>query len=183
MIIVDRIPPGLPPLNQFDNKFVTTLCKTCKLPTKEGKPFCVDHLDNNPYIKEVMARISEKEREDEDARLLGLELEDCVLGRVKTKRMANPYADSAKEILSFIEENGPTSIAELNKHVFLHTSKTTPTIRAYVHSMVRARIVKCWVRMPRKIEMVGLFQDAPKMRKHKRKAKITAKAKIMEIAA
>ena len=171
MIAVSRIPPGLPPLNQFSNMFATAYCKECKLPTKEGKPFCVKHLDRNPYIKEVMARISEKELEDEKARLLGLELEDCVLGMVKTKRMANPYADSAKEILCFIEENGPTSIAELNKHVFLHTTKTTPTVRAYVHAMVRARIIKCWIRMPRKIEMVGLFQDAPKMSKHKKKAR------------
>ena len=168
MIIVDRIPPGLPPLNQFDNKFVTTLCKTCKLPTKEGKPFCVDHLDNNPYIKEVMARISEKEMEDEDARRLGLELEDCALGKVRTKRKANAEADSAKEILYFIEENGATSIAELNKHIFLHTHKTVPTVRAYGHALVCARKLACWIRMPRGIEMVGLLEAAPRMCKRKK---------------
>lgn len=52
---------------------VTRLCERpgCFETTREGKTYCSNHIDAQPYIKDLMKRMEERLEEDEQVRLEG----------------------------------------------------------------------------------------------------------------
>lgn len=66
----------------------------CVHTTREGKPFCSDHVDHNPYAKQVIAEIDLRETDDEKA-------------KKKSKRGVNTDGVTATELLQNVADHGP----------------------------------------------------------------------------
>lgn len=45
-------------------------CKTCRGPTSEGKPYCIEHLTKLPYAKAVAEEIARRDDEETGVRPL-----------------------------------------------------------------------------------------------------------------
>ena len=64
MRILDRI------LEQSTTPSIGRLCEYpgCLLTTRDGKPYCPEHVEENPYAKRVTEEIARRKRDDDRAR-------------------------------------------------------------------------------------------------------------------
>jgi hypothetical protein len=42
----------------------TNFCEICKQPTSERKPYCIEHIDNSPYIESIVNQLRNREKEE-----------------------------------------------------------------------------------------------------------------------
>lgn len=103
-------------------------CETCGRTTSEGKPWCSDHVDRAPYVRELLARIESRDRRTgrpdptlvEDARH-ALEL----LGRVSLERLAREVATTRERVQAVARELVRSGSARLTR-----TRRGKPALRA-----------------------------------------------------
>lgn len=70
-LIKPRKPPG-------------TKCEECDSPTREGKPYCPEHVFKLPYVQSVVAKL-EKQKEDDEKALAGKpDLESLTAQEIET---------------------------------------------------------------------------------------------------
>lgn len=78
----------------------------CAAATREGKPFCPEHVLKNPYVAGLLERIAE--REAEEARVLRV-----------GQRAVDPTGITAQEILLQLKLYGGRTIARLSRDLML----------------------------------------------------------------
>lgn len=98
----------------------------CERATEEGKPFCVEHLDQNPYAKVVLEKIAQRELDDQEAKERG-------------HTVAKLSAITALEILCYLELRGERTFARICRDLNLEKKSAW----AYVTKLhIHARITR-----------------------------------------
>lgn len=95
--------------------------ETCERATKGGKPFCVDHVAQQPYVQELMAKMAAREEEEARVRRLGAGAVD-------------PEGITAREILAYLLIQGPSTVRRLAHELHLEGR----TVEGYVRGLQRA---------------------------------------------
>lgn len=106
---------------------VTRHCQQplCGTATRQGKPFCSAHVNEHPYVKELLARIDGKQAEE--ARV-----------RVRGGRAVDPEGLTAQEILRFLVVHGERTVPRLARDL----NVDLPTVRCYVSVLKRHKQVE-----------------------------------------
>lgn len=89
--------------------------KPCGEKTREGKDFCGDHIDELPYIKQLLQRIQDKEQEVQKVRKKG-------------KKAVDASSENLKEIKTHLEFNGSRTTKRLQRELQM----TESTIEGFV---------------------------------------------------
>jgi len=100
-------------------------CEICRAPTREGKPFCPEHIKEADYVKQLRAKITEMETEDE------------VIAQ-KAAESLLVSSENVKEILLALKTLGPRTVARLAKDV----NKKPKVIKNYVDILAQQGIVE-----------------------------------------
>lgn len=98
---------------------------SCEDPTREGKPYCVKHVDHNPYVREVMEAIAGAEREQGLARRRG-------------SRAVDPAGLTSSEILRELRVHGPQSPPRLSRRLGIDLG----VLRVYLRALARKRVLR-----------------------------------------
>lgn len=81
-------------LNMFDaiartgrDRHKNRICEQpdCTQSTREGKPYCPDHVESHPYVQDILARIAERDDQDEKVAKRGaraVDLESLTVGEI-----------------------------------------------------------------------------------------------------
>lgn len=97
----------------------------CSRATREGKPFCPEHVTSHPYVQEL-ERTLEAQRV-EQARV-----------RKRGARAVDPAGLTAEEIVRQIRVQGPRSVRALAREMALDPRTT----RAYVDALVERGVLR-----------------------------------------
>jgi hypothetical protein len=81
----------------------------CEERTREGKEYCPEHVDNLPYVKQLLDRIQKKEAEVANVRKKG-------------KKAVDPASENLKEVRTHLEFNGPRTTKRLARELQLTSS-------------------------------------------------------------
>lgn len=96
----------------------------CNAATREGKPFCSDHVERHAYVQDLLGQIAEREAEDERVRKVG-------------PKAANLKGITAQEILQHLYFNGPRTVERLSRELNLEIE----IIRGYARALAKANHV------------------------------------------
>lgn len=99
----------------------TRLCRStgCDQTTREGKPFCPDHVEHHPYVQEILGTLAEREAEEERVRTAGAPAVD-------------PSGLTARELVLHLSLHGARTVERLARELQLD-----PTIvDGYVSALV-----------------------------------------------
>ncbi len=96
----------------------------CDQATREGKAFCSEHVEEHPYVKELIARLAERERQDEEVQRRG-------------SKAATLEAITAQEILQHLAFHGPRTEERLCRELNVDAR----TLRGYVSALRRHHLV------------------------------------------
>jgi hypothetical protein len=101
---------------------VTRHCQQplCGTATRQGKPFCSAHVDEHPYVKNLLARIDGKHAEEARVRDRG-------------SRAVDPNGLTSQEILRFLIVHGERTVPRLARDLNVDLG----TLRAYVSALAR----------------------------------------------
>lgn len=89
----------------------------CTESTREGKPYCPDHVDHNTYVQELMARLDERDEQDERVRRRG-------------HKVVNMDSVTVAEILLHLELHGARTEERLVRELNLDLDVLQPYLRA-----------------------------------------------------
>jgi len=103
---------------------ITLDCELCGAITREGKPYCSEHVHMQPYVEHLLSQLAAQEKEHE--RVL-----------VKGTRAANLKSLTAKELKMHLHLFGPRTVNRLARELNLDSS----VIAIYVKKMERAKVV------------------------------------------
>ncbi len=98
---------------------------TCNQATREGKPFCSDHVELHPYVQRLLAELREREEADERVRRRG-------------PRAVDPLSLTSQEILTFIHVHGPKTVKRLAREL----NADLETLKLYAQGLRRHGLVK-----------------------------------------
>lgn len=82
------------------NQTLRCNAKGCDEGTREGKPYCPDHVDQNDYVRDLLAKLDAKEKE-------------AVAVRKKGQRVIDNDSITLQEIVQDLNIHGPRTIARL----------------------------------------------------------------------
>lgn len=93
-------------INRFDveGRQPSRHCKDCGAATRERKDFCPEHVEQNPYVADLL-RVMDK-MDQEDARV-----------SVHGHMAVDAQGENAKEILAFISVNSAPSVERIAKEL------------------------------------------------------------------
>lgn len=97
----------------------------CRAATREGKPFCSEHVERHPYVQQVLAQL--ERRETEEARVFD-----------QGARAVDPAGITSQEILQFLRVHGPRTVPRLARELNLEVK----TITGYVRALERRKVVE-----------------------------------------
>lgn len=98
--------------------------ETCDNPTREGKPFCSDHVEHHRYVRELLLILDRRDAE--------IELIESADTRLKEVRRVDFDGPVVKEILHCIKEHGWLTMARLSRETRLSAKVLDACIRALV---------------------------------------------------
>jgi len=124
------VPAGILRLSEIASSFNYRGPRPCSLAgceqrTQEGKPFCVGHVDHNPYVRDVMAVIAAADQER-------------ALVRRRGSRAVDPEALTSREILRELRVHGACSPARLARRLGLDLE----LLRVYLRALARERALR-----------------------------------------
>jgi len=96
----------------------------CTQTTREGKPFCPDHVELHPYVQTIIGTLREREAEEEKVRQRGA-------------RAVDPGGLTAKELVLHLSLHGARTIERLSRELQLDTK----VLDGYVGALVRRGVV------------------------------------------
>jgi hypothetical protein len=84
------------------------MCKvgSCQEATREGKTFCTEHIEFQPYIQDLVKRMTDRAQEDESVRSVG-------------SKAVNLDGITVKEILLHLKQGGTRTEERLEREVQL----------------------------------------------------------------
>ena len=92
-------------------------CTICKATTREGKPYCPDHVADNPYVQSVLENMARLAAED-------AEVLKCGVGAVDTG------GPRARELVNYLRVHGPRTVRRLSLELQLDKSVVNDFVRA-----------------------------------------------------
>jgi hypothetical protein len=104
---------------------------TCGKATREGKAYCPDHVEHNPYVAALLAQWSKKEDDDEVAKKNG-----AVSGQ-KRRYTVNLDGITAQDLVAHLRTHGPRTEERLCRELHIDLF----TLRGYIGAMRRKRMV------------------------------------------
>lgn len=96
----------------------------CTQTTREGKPYCPDHVDLHPYVQDLISNLSTKDEQD-----------DAV--KSKGPRAVKLDSITVQELLLHLELNGPRTEERLVRELNLDLK----TVSGYVQALRRKQLV------------------------------------------
>lgn len=99
----------------------------CSAATREGKPYCTEHIAQHPYVVDLLAALDQR---DED---------DAVAAMHYDRRRAgvNLQGITAQEIVMHLSVNGPRTAERLCRELSLDLQ----TLAGYIRALKRAKAV------------------------------------------
>ena len=118
------------PFDLFARAKTKTESRTCDHPgcverTRDGKPFCLDHVEDHPYVRGLLAQIAEREAQDD-------------LVSRKGPRAVELDGVTVQEILQHLELHGARTKERLVREVNLPAA----VLHGYVRALVKRGLVK-----------------------------------------
>jgi len=110
------------------NTPVSRACKIdgCELTTREGKPFCPEHIDETPYVRALLESIADRNAEDEKVRKREIDPEDYNLCGI-----------TAQSILQQLRNYGTRTRVRICRELMLDKK----TLDGYADALARADLV------------------------------------------
>jgi hypothetical protein len=114
------------PLGMRTGSSTTRVCdmEGCIHTTREGKPFCPDHVEMHPYVQAILGTLAEREDEEEKVRQRG-------------HRAVNPTGLTARELVLHLSLHGARTVERLSRELQLDTK----VLDGYVGALVRKGVV------------------------------------------
>lgn len=104
----------------------TLPCEACGQPTREGKPYCPEHVDRQPYVAELLAELASQE---EELAMVAMRGADAV----------DPSGLTARELLQLVRLHGPRTVQRLGREL-----------------NIKPVLISCYVRALAQVGMVEL---------------------------
>ena len=104
----------------------TRFCDTvgCSQTTREGKPYCPDHVENHPYVQAILSTLREREQEEEKVRQRG-------------PKAVDPQGLTAKELVLHLSLHGARTVERLSRELQLDAK----VLEGYVGALVRRGVI------------------------------------------
>jgi predicted transcriptional regulator len=99
--------------------------KECGKVTREGKPFCTEHVEKHIYVKDLLQRINEKCTEEERA-------------FTKGAKVINIDSATSKDIILHLKTHGPLTVERMSRK----TQLPYETINAYAKAFKERGILE-----------------------------------------
>lgn len=96
----------------------------CVQTTREGKPYCPDHVEQHPYVQAILSTLAEREAEEEKVRVRG-------------SKAVNPIGLTARELVLHLSLHGARTVERLSRELQLDAK----VLEGYVAALVRQGIV------------------------------------------
>lgn len=105
----------------------TRVCEAdgCNQSTRENKAFCTDHVENQPYVQDLMRRMADREQEDLKVRQNG-------------SSAVNLKGITISEILLHLRQNGPRTEDRLQRELQIEKG----TLYSYIVALRKNGIVE-----------------------------------------
>lgn len=100
-------------------------CEACGQPTREGKPYCPEHVDQQPYVAELLAELA---RQEAELAMVSLHGSDAV----------DTSGLTARELLQLVRLHGPRTVQRLGRELNIKPI----IIRSYVRAMSEVGMVE-----------------------------------------
>lgn len=97
----------------------------CGQATREGKPYCSDHVDRHAYVQEVLRTLRERDEVDAEVARRGY-------------RAVDPSSLTAQEMLVYIEVHGAKTVKRLAREL----NGDLAILRHYAEGLRRAGLVR-----------------------------------------
>lgn len=113
----------------FIGKSSTSHTRFCDVPectqtTREGKPYCPDHVENHPYVQNLLQNLAEREDEEEKVRQRGA-------------KAVNPDGLTIKEIVLHLSLHGARTVERLAREMNLDSK----VLDGYIASLKRRGVI------------------------------------------
>ena len=129
-------------------------CKICLTPTRGGKEYCLDHVEQQEYVKGIHSQISKREAEEKMAEQIG-------------SAAISPGSLTLQELLLELRSHGKRSLPRLARELQLsHTQ-----VRAYIDYAEKGGLVKTAIGNRGILTVFPSVAKTRKLRKHKSKSK------------
>ena len=104
----------------------TRFCEApgCTHTTREGKPYCPDHVEQHPYVQDILFTLAEREAEEDRVRSTGAGAVD-------------PQGLTARELVLHLSLHGARTVERLSRELQLDSK----VVEGYVHAMVGRGVV------------------------------------------
>lgn len=96
----------------------------CTQTTREGKPYCPDHVDHHPYVQSILSMLADRESEEERVRQRGF-------------KAVNPSGLTARELVLHLSLHGARTVERLSRELQLDTK----VLDGYVGALVRKGVI------------------------------------------
>lgn len=96
----------------------------CTQTTREGKPFCPDHVELHPYVQSILDTLREREEEEEKVRQRGA-------------RAVDPHGLTARELVLHLSLHGARTLERLSRELQLDTR----VLDGYVGALARRGVI------------------------------------------
>ncbi|MCA8923533.1 MAG: hypothetical protein KDD82_17080 [Planctomycetes bacterium] len=102
------------------------MCRShgCDQTTREGKPFCPDHVEEHPYVREILSTLQRREEEEESVRCRG-------------SRAVDPGGLTARELVLHLSLHGARTVERLSRELQLDPK----VLEGYVSALVTQGLV------------------------------------------
>jgi len=102
------------------------LCETsgCLRATREGKPHCPEHVSENPYVRNILSTLAEREAEEAKVRSRG-------------SRAVNTSGLTARELLLHLQLHGARTVERLSRELQLEVD----VLRGYVRALSKKGVI------------------------------------------
>lgn len=97
----------------------------CNQTTREGKPFCSDHVDHHPYVRALIDQLDSNNDEEFEVRRKG------------ARAKINMNGVNATNILLILKNNGPRTVERLARE----TQLDEKVLDGYIAAFARQRLV------------------------------------------
>ena len=115
----------------------------CLKTTREGKPFCPDHVEQHAYVQGILGMLADREAEEARVRDQGADAVD-------------PEGLTARELILHLTLHGARTVERLSREMQLDG----PALQGYVHALVERNVVELG-RTNRGSTVVKLLEEEP----------------------
>jgi len=96
----------------------------CRQATREGKPYCSEHVEEHPYVQQLISLLSERDHEESRVRRQG-------------PRAVDVSGLTAREILQFVKVHGQRTVQRLARELNIDFK----TLEGYVKALKKSGLI------------------------------------------